>query len=48
MNNFGKTNDEKLITGIIEGQNYYIERRTIGKFENNKIFHEDEMIGTSF
>ncbi|PLV56751.1 asparagine synthase [Thermotoga sp. SG1] len=39
---FGKANDEKLITEIIEGQNYYIERRTIRKFENDKVFHEDD------
>ncbi len=39
---FVKFNPEKLTVESIEGTNYHLERRTIKKFENDKIFHEDE------
>lgn len=39
---FGKVRDDRLITGYIEGKNYYLERRTIRKFENDKIFSEGD------
>lgn len=39
---FGKAIDNKLIIEVIEGDKYYLERRTIRKFENDKVFYEDD------
>lgn len=39
---FGKLNKSNLIHQTIESQKYYLERRTIRKFENDKVFSEDD------
>ena len=39
---FGESNKSSLINETIESQKYYLERRTIRKFENDKIFSEDD------
>ena len=40
--NFGISDRDDLINGIIEGKNFYLERRTIKKFEKDKVFTEDD------
>lgn len=40
--NFGKNIKEDLINQMIEAENYYLERRTIKKFEHDKVFIEDD------
>ena len=39
---FGKSNKSSLIHETIESQKYYLERRTIRKFENDKVFSEND------
>ncbi|MDN5337931.1 MAG: hypothetical protein PWQ20_1001 [Thermotogaceae bacterium] len=39
---FEQLKDGRLMIDIIEGKNYYLERRSIKKFENDKIFYEDD------
>lgn len=41
--NFGPVDEDlNLLVENIEGKNFYIERRTIRKFLNDKVFAEDE------
>ena len=40
--NFGKIYNSNLLIESIEGKNYFIERRTILKFLNDKVFFENE------
>ncbi|WP_041077423.1 asparagine synthase-related protein [Thermotoga caldifontis] len=40
--NFNPTRESNLIVESVEGKHYYIERRTIRKFERDKVFDEDE------
>ncbi|MDI3495958.1 MAG: hypothetical protein PWQ72_2085 [Pseudothermotoga sp.] len=39
---FNKFGDTNLLVECIEGKNYYLERRTIRKFESDKVFYEDD------
>lgn len=39
---FGQLKNNKLLTNITEGKNYYLEQRTVKKFENDKVFDEDD------
>ncbi len=39
---FGESNKSSLIHETIESQEYYLERRTIRKFENDKVFSKDD------
>ena len=40
--NFGISDRSDLINGVIESKNFYLERRTIKKFEKDKVFTEDD------
>ena len=40
---FGESNNGSLINETIENQKYYLEKRTIRKFENDKVFSEDDV-----
>ena len=43
LTNFAKSRTEDLINGkITDGKFYYVERRTINKFLNDKVFYEDD------
>ena len=39
---FGKSNKSSLIHETIESQKYYLERRTIRKFKDDKVFSKDD------
>ncbi len=39
---FGQLNKSSLIHETIESQEYYLERRTIRKFEDDKVFSKDD------
>jgi len=40
---FGESNKSSFINETIENQKYYLKRRTIRKFENDKVFSEDDV-----
>ena len=40
--NFGISDRDDLINEVIESNNFYLERRTIKKFEKDKVFTEDD------
>ncbi len=40
---FGESNKSSFINETIENQKYYLEKRTIRKFENDKVFSEDDV-----
>ncbi len=42
IKNFGNEKRSNLINETIEGQNFYLERRTIRKFQKDKVFIEDD------
>ena len=39
---FGQLNKSSLIHETIESQEYYLERRTIRKFKDDKVFSKDD------
>jgi len=43
LGNFGTTRMENRVVGsLTDNKSYYVERRTINKFMNDKVFYEDE------
>lgn len=44
LKNFGENKKKNLIVDKIESKNYYVERRTINKFLNDKVFWDEKYI----
>jgi len=44
LKNFGENKKKNLIVDKIESKNYYLERRTINKFLNDKVFWDEKYI----